>query len=171
MKLWFAKFKISTTLDAQKSLPPSMQRAVTNSAELRRFADNARELDDALKHPPLPAAPAGLHQDIMRAVRRADRATARPVGFQWPRWIPATALASVLLLGALWFTLHQPDGLPTSAGGHTEPSLAGATAALHESSRMVRTTPVAAMEPLMTELSRVQHDLDSATQHLLASLP
>jgi hypothetical protein len=171
MKLWFAKFRISTALDAKRPLSSAQQRAIARSGELRQFKDDASALDRALKDSPSPEAPPELHDDIMRAVRSADRSNARPFPAPMPRWTPATALAALALLGAVWFTTHRADRLPSPADDNGSPSLTAATTLLHTGSQLARATPAATMEPLLTELESMQSDLNGAAQFLLASLP
>ncbi len=77
MKTWFTKWKISNALDDRQPLPPAVKRAVAQSEELRRFAETAADVDQALKNSrPATETPASLHAAVMRAVRNAGPAPA-----------------------------------------------------------------------------------------------
>ena len=171
MKTWLTKLKISNALDDRKPLPPDVERAVAESAELRRFADNSADLDRAFKKSrPAPQTSARLHATIMRAVRSAESAPAFDWQKIWPRLIPATALALLVLLGVFGAShfSRQPTVVLQPVGMS---SLADASSALEMSGKLVRELPDAALSPLNDEMLRLNRDLTSVQNFLLASLP
>ena len=171
MKTWLARWKISTALDDRKPLPPAVERAVAESEELRRFADNSADLDRALKKSqPEPETSTTLHAAIMRAVRSAE--PARTFDWQkiWPRLIPAAGLTLLVVLGifgASHFS-REPTAVSPPLG---RPSLADASSALETGGRLVREMPDAALSPLNEEMRRLDRDLSNVQKFLLASLP
>lgn len=174
MKIWLTKLRISNTLDGDKPLPPSIQRALATSPELRHFAENVASLDKALKNTrPAPAAPAGLHAAILRAVCSAETTgVAETSGWEkfWQRLVPVSALGLLILLGVLGVGrfFRTPPVVPSSA---SSPSLALAGSTLETGDELVRTAPSAAFSPLSDEMRRLNRDLTSAQNYLLASLP
>ena len=171
MKTWLTKFRISNALDNRKSLPPAVESAVAQSEEVRRFAEIAADLDQALKNSrPAPQTAAPLHAAIMRAVWAAEPEPADDWQKIWPRLIPATTLALLVLLGIFgasnFFrhpaTILQPAELS---------SLAVASSVMETGGKLVREMPDAALSPLSEEMQRLNLDLASAQKFLLASLP
>ena len=171
MKTWLTKWRISNALDKRKPLPPAVERALAESAELRRFAANAAAVDQALaKTRPEPTDPASLHAAIMRAVRSAE--TSEPSGWQnfWPRLIPASALTLLILLSV--FGVQHFSRPPAATSPVTETSsLAIASSALETGGNLVRAMPGVALSPLSDEMIRLNRDLTNAQNYLLASLP
>ena len=171
MKTWLTKFRISNALDNRKSLPPAVERAVAQSEELRRFAEIAADLDQALKNSrPVPETSASLHAAIMRAVRAAEPEPAYDWQKIWPRLIPATALALLVLLGIFGASNYsrQPAAILQPA---ELSSLAVASSVLETGGQLIREMPDAALSPLSDEMQRLNRDLDGAKKFLLASLP
>ncbi len=173
MKTWLAKWKISNALDDHKPLPPDMERAVAESEELRRLATDSADLHRALKKSrPAPATSPALHAAIMRAVRAAE--PERAVALNWKiflaRWTPATALASLILLGGFAVLHHlrqsEPVARPAALSNFTD-----ASSAVETGGKLVRALPDAALSPLNDERLRLNHDLANAQKFLLASLP
>jgi hypothetical protein len=124
-------------------------------------------LDRALKETaPKAEAPASLHGSIMQAVRAANRPAAAQRQPTMLRWLPAPALAVILLLVAFW-VLHSPVRTPVQSTR----SLAAASTALQLGGQMVRSMPSAMVAPLSDEMARLSLDLDKTAQFLLASLP
>jgi hypothetical protein len=165
MKAWLAKFRISAAQDAGKPLPPSVQRQLAGSDELRRFKEDTAALDRALRQVPAPETEPEptLHAAIMGAVRAAERRPASPRPFAFLRWLPAPALATVAVLG-VWWLLHRPVATPV-------PTLAIAATALEMSDTVAQGLPSTVMAPLSEEWQRLNSDLDNTAQFLLASLP
>ena len=171
MKTWLTKFRISNALDNRKSLPPAVERAVAQSEELRRFAEIAADVDQALKNSrPVPEISASLHAAIMRAVRAAEPEPAYDWQKIWPRLIPATALALLVLLGIFGASNYSRQRAailqPTELS-----SLAVASSVLETGGQLIQEMPDAALSPLSDEMQRLNRDLDGAKKFLLASLP
>lgn len=194
MKTWFIKLRISNAFDEGKPLPPSVQRAEANSAELRRFAENTAALDEALKNTrPAPTAPAGLHAAILRAVRSAESAgSAESSGWEkfQQRLIPVSALGLLMilcLLGTDRFYCQPPvsgTGVPPvslhsemAPGSETHgqdvraTSLALASTTLETGDELLQAAPTATLAPLSDEMRRLDRDVTNAQNYLLASLP
>ena len=194
MKTWFTKWKISNALDEGKPLPPSVQRAMANSAELRRFAENTAALDETLKNTrPAPTAPSGLHAAVLRAVRSAENAGAAEFS-GWEKFrqrlIPVSALGLLMILGLLgtdrYFrpppvsgtgvspvSLHSEmaPGSETHGQDARATTLALASSTLETGDELVQTAPTAALAPLSDEMLRLNRDVINAQNYLLASLP
>ena len=101
MTSWFAKFRISAALDGGKALTPSLRQRITTSDDLRRFEESTIALDRGLKEtPPTPELPHSLHSSIMRAVREGSRSTVPERRPALLRWLPAPALAALVLVGS-----------------------------------------------------------------------
>jgi hypothetical protein len=171
MKSWLIKFRISSALDDREPLPPAVRAAMTRSEEARRFAENSRALDQALKSQwPRPGASASLHASIMRAVRAGAHAPVTEPHPAWPRWIPVTGLALLVFLGvflAIHFSRH-----PGAKAQYAElPSLAAASSALELGGSLIREAPAAVMSPLSDEMQRLERDWDNAKRFLFATLP
>ncbi len=167
MNSWFAKLRISTALDAEPT-PPELSRTGTAGAdELRRFEEELAALDSALRTTvPKAEAPALLHDSIMRAVQEAER----PGGAQREpavlRWLLAPAVAVAALL-VVWLVARGPVG-PSAPKPQ---SLSTAANALELGGQVVQAVPSAVVSPLSDELQRLNRDLNSTAQFLLASLP
>jgi len=171
MKTWLAKYRISNALDDRKPLPPSVEQAVAQSEELRRFTETTTRLDQALKNSrPGLEAPVSLHAAIMQAVQAAKPEPA----FGWqklrPRLIPTTAITLLVLLGVFGagHFHHPPTAVPQPA---ESPTFAVAGSVLETSGALVRAVPRAALSPLNEEIRRLNRDLDGTKKFILASLP
>jgi hypothetical protein len=101
--------------------------------------------------------------DAVRAHERPDRVS---VGMLWLRWLVAPALAA-LVVAVSWHNL-RPSA--RSAASPAE-SLAAATRVFETGGRLAQSVPATVVAPLSEELRRLNQDLDSAAQYLLASLP
>lgn len=165
MKSWFAKFRISNALDAEKPLPKSLEHRMRASEELRRYAAGQAHLVDALKRAgPQIKTPPDLHRAIMGAVGVSRRSLARqPLRLQW-RWLAPAGAAALLLIGMLWFH-HRPTS-PVRVDG--VPSV---TLALESGPELAQTIPAVVTAPLSDELARLNADLGRTEQFLLANLP
>jgi hypothetical protein len=164
MRTWLAKFKISSALDAGQPLPSSLRRHLEQSAELRAFAQNADELDRALKRDlPVVEPPAFLHASIMRDIELSSRPTPRH-SHAW-HWLPAPALAAAILLAA-WWGLHQPAPTPVP-----QPNFAATQTSPGFNEQMARTVTSALVSPLSDEWQRLDLDLNKTIDFLSASLP
>jgi hypothetical protein len=169
MKSWLRKFKTSAALDEGKPLPERLRKTIAASEECRRFEQSARELDSALRASrPAPEAPAFLHDSIMHAVEAASRPAPAPLRLPLLRWLPAPALALLLVAG--WALLHRPAPQPQQAAAASR-SLALVATAVEVGNQMPRALPVAVVSPLSDELERVGLDVDHTTQFLLANVP
>ena len=158
---------ISAALDAGRQPSAWLQTEASSSDELRAFEQEMRALDHALRQTaPKPEAPASLHYSIMQAVRTADRPAAATREPSILRWAPLPVLGVTVLLAACWFLY-----IPGRQSAHPPQSLAAATAALELGGQITRTVPSAVVAPLSDELERLNRDLDSTAQFLLASLP
>jgi hypothetical protein len=174
MKSWLLKFKISSALDDRKPLPPTLESAINRSEEARRFAADSKTLEQRLKQQlPKPQAPPSLHSGIMRSVRAAAHAPEPDNQISWMRWIPVSALALLVVLGALAAIHFSPNHVSnsTTAKPAPPPSLATAGSALELGSDMLRDAPAAAMSPLVAEARHLNTDLTNAKEFLLATLP
>ena len=167
MKSWIAKLRISAALDADEQPSARLSRWPGASAELRAIEQEMVALDRALTETaPKAEAPVGLHGSIMQSVRAAQRPTTAPRQPNLLRWLPAPALALILLVAA-FLAMHRP----ARTAEQDAQSLTAATSALHFGNQMVQTMPSAMVAPLSDELNRLNLDLDKTAQFLLASLP
>ena len=169
MRTWLTKLKISHALDQRKPLPPAAQQAIVRSTDLRQFTENVLAVDRALKKNIPAPAPENLHAGIMRAVRSAESAP----DSGWKIWraqlIPASALGVLLLLVA--FGMLRSARQVRVAAPDKAASLALASATLDAGRALVRTAPEAALDPLATEMRRLNRDLENAQNYLLAAIP
>ncbi len=165
MNSWFAKFRISTALDAGKPLPKSLRRRIARSEELRQFAESMGALDGTLKDTrPESGGPPALHGSIMRALRGAERLAAPQRQPMMPRLLPVSAVGLLALAAACW-ALHGPVTSP-------EPQpLDTAGQALEMANEVTRAMPSAMVAPMTKELEGLNRDLNNTAQFLLASLP
>ncbi len=171
MNRWLTKWRISRALDERKPLPLAVERALTESAELGRFAANATAVDQALKKTQsVPKAPDSLHASIMRAVRSTESVEDFGRQISWPRLIPAAALTAVMILSVLGVLRYSHPPVKISPPAE-ESSLAIASSALETGNCLVRTVPEAALSPLSDEILRLNRDLTNAQNYLLATLP
>ncbi len=139
------------------------------AADARRFAGECQRLELALKtERPKVEFPESLHTDIMRAVRVSSRASAREPQIYWPYWRVA---AAVTVLVAVLMGLHFHPLAPAVPKSSELSSLAMAGSALDLGRDMVREAPAKMLSPLARETEYLNHDLDSAGQFLIASLP
>jgi hypothetical protein len=167
MKSWFTKFRISTALDDGHKLPEPSRRQPTGSDELDGFEQDMAVVDRALRETaPRIQAPASLHRSIMRAVETARHRAERPHSLAMLRWLVAPAAAAVALM-LVWPSEHISKTLPKPEAQ----SLAAAVSALEIGNQVARVAPSAVVAPLSDELERLNRDLDSAAQFLLASVP
>jgi hypothetical protein len=168
---WFAKFKISAALDSRKPLPRAVHNAMARSDELYRFEKQAVSLKRALKATPAPASepPPGLHEDIMRAVRAGARPATQVRELVLWRWLPAPALAALVLL-AVWGAL-RPAWDSSRRAAAERAGLGPAVAVLDLGERVAQSMPSEMVAPLSEEWERLNRDLDRTQQFLLASLP
>jgi len=172
LKMWLTKLRISNALDDGKPLPPDVARAVAQSPELRRFAENVGIADESLKEAHSAAAPDSLHAAIMFAVRSAQAAGARTRQPLRRHLTPASAVGLLILLCLGVFVAshfsHSPAADPNSA---VPSSLSLASTTLETGRDWVHTMPSAALAPLNDEMLRLNRDLTNAQNYLLASLP
>ena len=167
MKSWITRFRISAALDADQQPSAGLRRWPGASADLRAIEQEMVDLDRALKETaPKAEAPVWLHGSIMQAVRAAQSPVTAERRPNLLRWLPAPALALMLLL-ATFLAMHRPARTPEQ----NAQSLAAATSALHFGNQMVQTMPSAMVAPLSDELIRLNRDLGKTAQFLLASLP
>lgn len=172
MKSWLIKFKISNALNERKPMSPAISQAIARSPELGQFANAAGDLDRALQSQrPLPEASAALHAGIMRAVRASASTSAPPAAAPWARWIPVAsglALASVVVFLSVEM-IRPPAAKSQPAGSRT--FAVAASSALELGNSFMREAPAVAISPLSDEMLRLNRDLVSAKNFLLASLP
>jgi hypothetical protein len=161
MKSWLSKWRISAALDAGQPLSESLRRKIAADPELERFAKRTQALGQTLRS--LPPSGLPLHDSIMRAVRdaaRREQPRHAPVLTWLAAWGAVAALAVVCLY--LGFLRPKPPG---------SQALDGPVMVLEMSENMSATMPSYVMSPLSDEWARVDRDLQSTTQVLLASLP
>jgi len=167
MTSWINRLRISLALDADEQHSPRMWRRPGAPADARAEEEEMVALDRALKETvPIVEAPPWLHGAIMEAVRAARR-PARPA--RRPallRWLPAPALALMLVVTTVWL-MHRPAQTPAQ----NAQTLATATSPLQFGNQMVQAMPSAMVAPLSDELERLNQDLGKTAQFLLASLP
>jgi hypothetical protein len=125
------------------------------------------EIEQALRRPPAPPkVDADLHASIMSAVRQARRDEQEPQSAQafgwWTTAGAGIALAAVCL--GLWLHSKAPMSSPTVASSE----LAQAPGAALDFGAQL---PALVLAPYSNEWARVDHDLHTTTQDLLASLP
>ncbi|HEY3862757.1 MAG TPA: hypothetical protein VGO59_12805 [Verrucomicrobiae bacterium] len=161
MKSWLAKFRISAAMDAGEPLPKSLRRAIAADPELERFARRTGALGSALRNAPQTSA--DLHGGIMRAVR-AGAQREQPRRAFGAGWLAAGASAAAVAGVCLWISFHH------LAPASRQP-LDGAVMVLEMGEKLPNTMPSLVMAPLSNEWARVDHDLQSTTQVLLASFP
>lgn len=168
MRSWFTKFRISAAMDGGQKPAAGAQRRISVSDELRGFEQEMTALDRALKQTaPKPQAPPSLHGSIMRAVRAAEHPVAEARGgLTFLRWLPVPVVA-VLALLVVWHVTRGPVRVPMQ----DTQSLTVATTALEMGSQMAHAMPSAVVSPLADELEKVNRDLNSTAQFILASLP
>jgi hypothetical protein len=176
MKSWIAKFRISSMLDGGEPLPESAGRKETRPADIRAFKEVATELGRALRTEPRNVVPpSSLHRDIMRSVREARAKEMSEVNPSrgWSAWRLAPASAIAACVTVAWLVAqHHGSGPVSKPGNHaTLESLAVAQSALEMGGQITRTIPDAMVSPLTDELERVNQDLTSTANFLLASLP
>jgi hypothetical protein len=161
MKLWLAKLRISAALDSQRPRSRSLERKFSTSHELRRFVKRNAQVEQVLRRErPDYETPSGLHSSIMTAVRKASRPAASS-RVRWARWVPATALAMLLVAGLWWATRSQPSAQ----------ALVPVSNALAISQQMAQTMPQEVVAPLSDEWQRLTNDLDATARFLQASVP
>jgi hypothetical protein len=128
-----------------------------------------QSLDYRLKTAPVSdTVPAGLHSATMRALRSATRPEESSVWKRF-RWLPAPALAVVILVGVLLATRQPP--VQTNLAVRQPQSLAAATVALDQGSELAQKAPALALAPLSTELELLNRDLEKAVNFIVASVP
>ena len=163
MKTWLAKFKISSALDDNNPGRKRLNGLEVASEEIRRFDHAARSLDRRLESgPPEQPLPPDLHASVMRAVRHAAGKSERQFAPVIVRWLPAPALALLVVAGVWWGlnrTAEQPQPL-TTAG-----------AALTRSHELTRQAPAAVLAPLSKEMESLHRDFRKAVEFLVASVP
>jgi hypothetical protein len=161
MKSWITKWKISNALDTGKPMPESLRRAIDADPGLQRFAQRAEAHGQTLRN----LAPSGppIHDAIMRAVRAAARqeAPTRESALRW--WVASGALAAVTLVSVYW-TYFRPK-IPV------QQAMDGPVRILEVSANIQAEMPALVMAPLSNEWAHVDHDLQSTTKVLMASLP
>lgn len=165
MKSWFTKLRISTAIDSGRSMPASLQKRIAASEELKRFCHDVEHLEHALRETPSPmrGAPPNLHGAIMSAVRKEATHSANRTISPILRWLPAPALAALLI----WAIVHF-----TSTGSDSRSEMFVSTiSSLNDEMELAQTTPQDVMAPLTEELKRLNHDVEEARSFLLASLP
>jgi hypothetical protein len=161
MKSWLSKWRISAALDADQPLPESLRRKIAADPELELFTKRTQALGQTLRSLP-PSAPP-LHDSIMRAVRDAARSEQPRRAPVWS-WLAASSAVAALAVVCLDLTFLRPK-LPVGQ------AMDGPVMVLEMSENMHATMPTLVMAPLSDEWARVDHDLQSTKQVLLASLP
>jgi len=159
----FHRFRISNALDSKEPLSAGLQSKISNSPELQDFSQSAVEVDRSLRNELQSDSPPWLHASIMNAIKTDSH----EVGQR--NYLPALrrfALAACVLTIAfgVWFSLNRLA--PTQSI-----SMAGVTDALDFRVEIKDTIPDVQVSSLSDELERLNHDLDNATQTLLAALP
>jgi hypothetical protein len=163
MRTWLAKFRISTALDTGELTRGKRTRGRSAPAEINRSEESMHLLDRRLKAArPTAPVPAALHASVMRAVRAAAVAQERRRAPWVFRWLPAPALAVLVVLG-LWRSLDRST--------QESPSLAAAATALAQSHEIAQKAPDEVMAPLAQEMNNLNRDFQNAVEFLAASVP
>jgi hypothetical protein len=171
MKTWLLKLKISNAINDRQPLPPSVESAVSRSAELQSFVADANALARELKNQlPCTETSAQLHASIMRAVRSARSAPDTKTESVWPRWVPASGLVAAILLGAVLIVQFMPQPASKVQPADAHP-LADASSALDLGGSLVSQAPELALSPLSDEMQKLDRNLADTGKFLLASLP
>jgi hypothetical protein len=170
---WFNKFRTSPVHAETKQLPRSRRDDAIRVEEFSRLDENRLPLDQVLRRTVRrPEMPSDLHNSIMGAVRSAaaTKSLQRPALVPLVRWLSVPAAAAVALLGSwlLWRGPLHPGRI--SASGQVA-TLNQAAALLEAGDQMKREMPAAMMAPLSNEWTRIQRDVDSTEQFLVASVP
>jgi hypothetical protein len=163
MKTWLSKFKISSELNDDGAAPKHSSTSDAECEEVREFEKAVRSLDRRLKSAkPGQQVPSGLHASVMQAVLGASRIREQQSAPAILRWLPAPALALLVVAGA-WWTLSRPE---------TEPQpLVTAAAALEQGHQLTQQAPAAVLAPLSKEMEKLNRDLLNAVELLVASVP
>jgi len=162
MKTWLTKFKISNALDDVAAERERMPNEVKRD-DLRRFRESLRSLDCCLKSAQSgQPVPAGLHDLVMRAVRGASRTQKQLFAPTILRWLPAPALA-LLVVAGVWWILSRSESKPQS--------MVTAAAALEQSLQLTQQAPAAVLAPLSQEMENLNRDFRNAVEVLVASVP
>jgi hypothetical protein len=163
MKTWLSKFRISCALDETGLERGTASLGDREREGLRHYRASVEELDWRLRTArPADSVPVGLHHSIMRSVRRVAGGGGRRPSPVRLRWLPAPALA-LLIVGGVWWALNRPeDG---------SQSLVTAAAALEQGRQLTHQAPSAALAPLSQELENLNRDFRKAVEVLIASVP
>ena len=120
------------------------------------------ELEKQLRaRTPAVKAPAGLHDDIMMAVR-TSRDSGEHAGRSSGRWMPFWGFAVAVMVVTCWM-VFQPVEKPQG--------LTGAGAALEQGQSLAQTAPANALSPLSNEMELLKQDLNGAMQFVIESVP
>jgi len=159
----FHGFRISNALDTKEPLSPALRGNIANSDELKVFSRWAAEVDQSLRNEvPQSDSPTWLHGSVMNAIRAEERAVERKDYFPALRQFALGACVVAIGFG-IWGSLNRPA--PTQPA-----SIAGVVDALDFRNEINETIPKVQVS-LSDELERLNHDLDNATQTLIATLP
>ena len=162
MRKWLAKFRISAGLDADEPQRGQRPHGKSPSAEINQYEGSMNSLERRLKatHPTTPV-PVALHASVMRAVRSAAESQERPSARWVLRWLPAPALAMLVVFG-LWLLSRSP---------HESPSLTAPAIALEQGQEMAQKAPGVVLAPLSQEMNNLNRDFQNAVELLVASVP
>lgn len=169
MKKILAKFKISRALDAGEPVPAQLRRQANATSEVGDFLERAETVDRMLKRDRAQvAAPATLHNSIMRAVAQARQSQPDPQPFM-ARWLPTAlgATAVLLLLGVFLSVRLKQQGEQAAQAQ----SLSVATEALQKGNEFARAIPSKMIAPVSGELDRLNQDVGTTAKFVLASIP
>ena len=159
----FHRFRISNALDSKEPLSAGLQSKISNSPELQDFSQSAVEVDRSLRNELQSDSPPWLHASIMNAIKTGARRAERKHYFPKLRRC-AFGICVLAIAFGVWFSLNRLA--PTQSV-----SMAGVTDALDFRVEIKDTIPDVQVSSLSDELERLNHDLDNATQTLLAALP
>jgi len=165
MRKWLAKFRTSLALDSRVPGREKLQQAQNRRDDVVCGEEALRALDQRLRATqPTTPVPAALHASVMRAVRTAAAQERRraPGITRWLRWLPAPALAMLVVMG-LWMLLNRP--------ANEAPSLPDAATALEQSRQLAQMAPDVVLSPLTQEMNNLNRDLQNAVEFLAASVP
>jgi len=142
-------------------MPESLRRTIDADPELQRFAKRAEAHGETLCQ----LTPSGppMHDSIMRAVRAAARQEQPRRDAAWRWWVASGALAALTLVSVYW--THLRPKVPV------QQAMESPVMFLEMSTNMLAEMPALMMSPLSNEWARVDHDLQSTTKVLMASLP
>jgi hypothetical protein len=161
MSSWFSKWRISSALDAGKPFPESLRRKIAADPELERFAKQTETMGKTLRN--FPVSGPDFHGSIMSAVRASARRE-EPRRSPALSWLAVSGALAALAIVFFYLTVYRPKA------DSRQEALAGPVKVLEWGETVPASMPTL-ISPLSNEWARMDRDLQSTKQVLLASLP